>query len=354
MPRNFLEVIMNDVIGGLENLLRGLTGGRSPADAVRHMATNGTAPIDRNVLVVSYNPRIRARGGVPLTKAQGWNDPRPLTDQYVADMAECSQGYVRYHVVQFMDLDEWPLKADGFRYDETTYYQGLQGGKWHDGTGPNGQPRDLFDYPGLVQQQHLIERVDAHEFDEVWLWGMPYAGFWESTMVGPDAYFVNSSPVPYAGRGARRFVIMGFNYERSAGETLHDFGHRVESVMRRRWGQAQAPENLWERYIRCEARNPGKAEMGDVHWTPNTQREYEKNDTRYVSSNCDAWLAFPNLTFSPRQINCTAWGVGTGMPLDRVERLHMMWWLKHLPHVGGQTSGVSNNWWEYCCDPDTL
>ena len=353
--RSSWEVIVNDLLGGLESFLRSLIGGGSnPADAVRHAATNGTTPIDKKVLVISYNPRIRSRGAQPLNKIQGWNDPQKLTDQYVADMLECSYGYVRYQVVQFMDLDEWPLKADGFRYDEATYYQGRQGKGWHDGMGPNGQPRDLFNYPALVNQYNLIERADAGELDEVWLWGMPYAGFWESHMVGPDGYFVNSNPMTYQGRGLRRFIIMGFNYERGAGETLHDFGHRTESIMKRRWDKARAPENLWERFGRYDKASPGRAEVGLVHWAPNTLTEYEKDNTRTVMSACDNWLHFPTLTGAPRPVTCTEWGVTAGMPSGEVEHQHMKWWLKHLPHAAGQTCGVSNNWWEYCCDPDVF
>ena len=47
-------------------------------------------------------------------------------------------------------------------------------------------------------------------------------------------------------------------------------------------------------------------------------------------------------------VECSEWGGGD-------MRLHHLWWLKHLPHVTGETYGVGNNWWEYLAlarDPD--
>ena len=31
-------------------------------------------------------------------------------------------------------------------------------------------------------------------------------------------------------------------------------------------------------------------------------------------------------------------------------RSHHLWWLRHLPHVNGSSSGISHNWWEYILD----
>ena len=115
-----------------------------------------------------------------------------------------------------------------------------------------------------------------------------------------------------------------------------------------------APEEVGERFGRYDKTSPGRSEVGLVHWAPTTQTEYEKNTARTVMSACDNWLHFPNLTGAPRPVTCAEWGVTAGMPLGEVEHLHMKWWLKHLPHAAGQTCGVSNNWWEYCCDPDVF
>jgi len=60
---------------------------------------------------------------------------------------------------------------------------------------------------------------------------MPDAGFWESARAGRGAYSCNSPPIKGI-RTSNLFVIMGFNYERGAGEMLESFGHRVESILR--------------------------------------------------------------------------------------------------------------------------
>jgi hypothetical protein len=35
-------------------------------------------------------------------------------------------------------------------------------------------------------------------------------------------------------------------------------------------------------------------------------------------------------------------------------RAHHLWWFSHLPHVHGETDGISNNWWEYAVDPNKV
>ncbi len=35
-------------------------------------------------------------------------------------------------------------------------------------------------------------------------------------------------------------------------------------------------------------------------------------------------------------------------------REHHLWWFRHLPHAGGKTDGVSNNWWDYVRDPNLV
>ncbi|MBI5872420.1 hypothetical protein HZB88_05065, partial [archaeon] len=64
---------------------------------------------------------------------------------------------------------------------------------------------------------------------EVWLWGAPWFGFFESAMAGDGAFFINGGPIPYSCQN--KISIMGFNYERTVSEMLHDYSHRFEEVM---------------------------------------------------------------------------------------------------------------------------
>jgi hypothetical protein len=64
-------------------------------------------------------------------------------------------------------------------------------------------------------------------------------------------------------------------------------------------------------------------------------------------SRCDDWYNFPNLRGISRQVNCSEWGNGD------IREYHR-WWLKHLPHITGESAGISYNWWEYILDPNRV
>jgi len=90
---------------------------------------------------------------------------------------------------------------------------------------------DLVDFQLLVEQFELLPKIASGALDEVWLFAYPYAGYYESLMAGPGAFWCNSPPLRGTAASGRRFVIMGFNYERGVGEMLESFGHRAESIL---------------------------------------------------------------------------------------------------------------------------
>jgi hypothetical protein len=288
------------------------------------------------VLILNFAPIVRSRRAKPLPQVLGWNDPRSLTEGYIADLAECSNGYVRYQVVDWQDINGFPKKTDGFHYTEEAYLRcWTSRSGWH-------QP-DAVDYVAIFRTFDIPQRVGRGEIDEVWLWGFPYAGFWESTMAGAGAYFCNSPPVEGV-RTARIFVTMGFNYERGVGEMLESFGHRVESIMRHVYGSWEPREShAWNRFTLYEKAAPGRAGCGNVHFAPNSERDYDWGNRRVVWSTCDDWLNYPHLTGQRRQVNCEEWGNGD-------IRAHHRWWLSHLPQVPGHSGGKLNNWWAYAVD----
>jgi hypothetical protein len=177
----------------------------------------------------------------------------------------------------------------------------------------------------------------------VWLFGFPYAGFWESTMAGRGAYFCNSPPIEGI-QTSRLFITMGFNYERGVGEMLESFGHRVESIMRHVYGSWETVEShAWNRFTLYDEVAPDRSGCGNVHFAPNSERDYDWGNQRIVWSTCDDWLNYPNLTGQRRQVNCEEWGGGE-------IRAHHRWWLRHLPRAAGHTAGRLNNWWAYVTD----
>ncbi len=292
------------------------------------------------VFVIIYNPIIEAQGGKRLTELFHWRDADSLAQVYVADLKTVSGGQVDYQLVKRAEMDEYPVKLDGFRYTDTAFLECWQNrSQCH-------QP-DGVDYLAIIQQFNLIPLVEAGEIDEVWLFGFPYGGFWESTMVGQDAFYCNSDPVPNTSHCARKFIIMGFNYEREVGCMLEDFGHRTESIMSRVFAKTPAAENWWDKFCQYDQTHPGQANCGNVHFAPNSVRDYDWGNPRQVVSNCDDWYNFPNFKGQTRMVDGTEWGHGD-------MRAHHLWWFRHLPKVAGTMNGIDHNWWPYLVDPNLV
>ncbi len=291
------------------------------------------------VLLIVFNPIIDSAGGQRLNAVLGWNDPGELCPQYIADLREVSGGFAEYEIVEQIEVDTWPIKEDGFRYDDDIFmHNWRRRNGWH-------QP-DFADYETILEDFDLLKRVDSDQIDEVWMFGFPYGGFYESRMVGPEAIWCNAPPMRRSSV-SRRFVIMGFNYERGVGPMLESFGHRVESHLRHVWRNWQGEDNLWERFTRYEKLAPGRAGCGTVHYAPNSESDYDWGNPNKVLSNCDDWLNFPSFQGVARVVNATEWGSGD-------MRAHHKWWLQHLPRAGGRTRGIHNNWWWYAVDPNAI
>lgn len=325
---------------------------RAPDDAPPLPAT----PLRRRVLSIIHNPIVDQRSGATLVSALGWHDPETLALDYVRDVHDVSHGLVEYEIVERVTRNAFPVKIDGFRYDGASYLRcWRRGGGFHE---PDG-----VDYGALLREFEVVERVNAGEVDELWLFGFPYAGYYESLMVGPGAFWCNAPPMErpvehpsLAGGGAggagggeclRRFVVMGFNYERDVGCMLENLGHRAESIMAQVYAGRSGAANLWERFSSYDQTAPGRATVGTMHFAPNSRHDYDWGNTRPVLSDCDDWLAFPRLAGRRRLVDCHDWGHGD-------MRLHHRWWFEHLPHVSGSTSGVSHNWWTYIADPNQV
>jgi hypothetical protein len=296
-----------------------------------------TDPFDLRVAMVIHNPLLEAAGGRRLSERMGWSDPDELARQYIADMRQCSGGMARYSVAARYEVDGYPPKADGFVYDDASYLAA-----WQRRSGFH-QP-DAADYRRILAEFRLVEQIEAGAIDEVWLFAFPYAGYYESQMAGDGAVWCNAPPLALPG-ARRRFVVMGFNFERDVGCMLENFGHRVESIMSHVYRGRRGEANLWDRFTRYDEGAPGRAECGNVHFAPSSQRDYDWGNRREVLSRADAWYGFPDLSAPARPVRCAEWGGGD-------MRLHHLWWLDHLPRAPGSSEGVLSNWWAYILRPD--
>lgn len=295
--------------------------------------------INVKVLVLNYDPLVPAADGTKqrLHQAGHWNNPRQLAKGYAADLERASHGAIKFQIVAWEDLDAFPLKKDGFRYTAEEFLKCRRANKgWH-------QP-DAVDYARVVAENHVAERVGRGEVDEVWLFGAPYFGYWESTMAGPRSFYINGGPLP-AIRCRRPFVIMGFNYERGVAEMLHSNCHRVESTMARVSGGWKSEEltSDWARFAANAKQSHGEAGCGSCHYPPNAEHDYDYANMRTVPSTADDWLNYPRLTGQKRPVNCETWGG------PDYQRNYLIWWYERVPHAAGANAktGLENNWWKY-------
>ena len=293
------------------------------------------------VLVIVYNPVMDAASGKKLSEQLGWQRTEDLATGFMADILQYSHGMARYQVVERLDVDEFPAKVDGFHYTPQTYMDVLRS------VSSPHMPQEV-DYYAIINQFDILNRIARNEIDEVWIFGFPHAGFYESTMGGPNTFFCNAPALKNTEASGRRFVIMGFSYERGVGEMLESFGHRAESIMTKTFERLMGEADLWQRYTRYEKIAPGKAAIGSIHFAPNSERDYDWNNPSTVKSECYDWLLnFPDFKGNIRYVTASEWGSGD-------IRLHHQWWLKHLPHVAGRENGIHNNWWQYIINPQNV
>lgn len=291
-------------------------------------------------LVIVYDPVVDATGK-KLSEHQGWNRTEHLATSFMTDILQTSHGLARYQVVERIDVNEFPAKVDGFRYTPEAYSDVLRG------IVPPHMPQEV-NYYKIINQFNLLGRVSDNDIDEVWIFGFPHAGFYESIMAGPKAFWCNAPALKNTEVSKRRFVIMGFSYERGIGEMLESFGHRAESTMLKTFEGLSGDANLWQRFIRYDKITPGKAAIGSIHFAPNSQYDYDWNNPSTVKSECHDWLLnFPDFKGDIRDVTAREWGSGD-------IRLHHQWWLKHLPHVNGRQNGIHNNWWQYIIHPQSV
>ena len=337
---------MNNFFNNLSEMLKALFGGRQPTPPPPPppppdvpASLEPAVIVSPRVLLIVLDPIIDPATGEKLTQHMNWSRPEDLLSAFNADLLAVSGGLARYQVVQRLEINEFPVKADGFRYTPQPYLNVLKG------VSPAHKP-DLINYQDFLTRYNILQLVSANQIDEVWAFGFPYAGFYESSMGGLGAFFCNSDPIANTASCARRFVVMGFSNERGVGEMLHSFGHRVESIMQQVYLRAPGSANLWQRFTRYDQIAPGQAEVGTVHFPPNGQKDYDYTNTRIVPSHCDDWYNFPAFKGTVKQVNNAEWGSDI-YPYTK-------WWLNHLPKVGGRTGGIANNWWQYILDPNKV
>jgi hypothetical protein len=301
--------------------------------------------LNKKVLVIVYDPLLA--NGELLSERLHWNDHAALTQGTIDLFRQASNNRVQYSVVDTLVVtDGWPAKIDGFRYTEAEYLSVIAG------TSPSHQP-DGVDYTLIANspQFDICGRANRGEIDEVWIYNGPAFGFYESTLVGPGAYWYNSPPVP-GPTGCNRVVpIMGPSPERGLDSAVHNFGHRTESTLRQVYGswEQNRTDHSWERFALVKALSPNYAYSGcgNVHFPPNATSDYDYANPATVMSNCEDFAHYPSLSDPATVLQPVT---GSHWDNDQVE--YLRYWFQHLPrNTGCGPDNVANNWWRYFAEP---
>lgn len=282
----------------------------------------------KRVLVLEFNPRIS--GSTRIREYKGWGNPEQMESDYIKLVSAVSGGNLDYNIVKRIDnIDVFPTLVDGFRYSKDNYLKVAEPGSLH-------HIPDKANYGKILDDFKVCEMVNKGEIDELWMWGGPWFGFYESTMTGVGSYGTNG-PVILNSKCERPISIMGFSYERSVDEMLEDLGHRIEGTMGHITGEdprfGRSTRTVWGQFVN---------DCGWMHQPPNVlywAGEYDAENKTTAKSNCDSWINFPNLANNPKETSCLNWGCSF---FD-----FKLWWLKHIPRVGGESGGILNNWWGY-------
>lgn len=303
-------------------------------------AAPGHPRLTLRVLVLDYDPIVRAEGNKRLSQVFGWGATHAMATQFLEAMEFATGGYLRHEIVEWRTIDGFYHQAGGYLPTCDEYVANRRRGSgWR-------EPIEA-DYPRLLADQNVAPRVDAGEIDEVWIFSDHYFGLWEASMAGPGAFFINGGVYPEVPT-RRPFAFYGFNYERGVAEMIHDAAHRTEATLNRAFGPwaLRAPRNLWEKFSANNSQSNGLAGVGTCHWPPNAEHDYDYGNARIVDSWAHAFLAYPDVEFNPRKVSRDTWSTGPDYHLD-----YMKWYFAHLPRAPGEAKGGRlHNWLAYIFD----
>lgn len=346
-------------------LLRGIAVGTSEITAATSVLTGtATARVEPDfvppkapqrtvkVALVLQNPVIDSTGMRKIHQVRGWADPVALSNQLIQEFLEASDGVVKFQIVETYDDAKIFSRMDGqFMTVDTLIYYFSDLSRLYGRTTPGTlqylsevQGRVKFDYNAMIDYYDFDTKRNNGVIDEVWVYAYPFAAMYESQLVGPNAFWWNSPPLAHPGL-EKLLSVMGLNYERGIPEAMESFGHRMESALWKafgRWNVHAEPRNHWEIFTTIDKDRPGEAQVGNIHFPPNGQSDYDWGNRRTVPSYADNWRRYPYLFNIKRSFNCNEWGCNNIG--------YLRWWYRHLPHADGVTQGILNNWWHYWYD----
>jgi hypothetical protein len=248
----------------------------------------------RNPLKVKV-PKVLLLNFRPPAVPPEWRNALGLAEEFSEAMTQISHKIAIFKIVAKQEISAYPVLTNGMQYNDITWTQAMA----DDRTAIRDAHGNymLADYQRILQQYKIIQGIQSNQIDEVWIFGGPFFGFFESQMVGKGAFWCNS---PAIEQNCRRFVVMGFNYQRGLNEMIHSFGHRAESMLSRHFDSQDfqnrlyrqqpipAPKNEFEQWL---------IEHGTVHRAPDGV-EYGQNEINWATALKQEWwpmIVDPNL-----------------------------------------------------------
>jgi hypothetical protein len=202
-----------------------------------------------------------------------------------------------YTIAGEIETNEIFIKEDGYKYTPTEYWNVLS--KASDPHSP-----DFMDYSNFITKFDLVSLKNKYVFDEVHFYSIPYAGAFESRVVGRNAIYCNSAPF-YA--NCDNFCIMGFSFERGVTEAIEAYMHRTEFII------AYEHPSFWDGF---------RKEVGTVHLPHNGECDYDWANPKYKLCYADRYILNP-FEFIPVERSCAYWGCnGLG---------YFEYWFSHIP-----------------------
>lgn len=327
----------------------------------------------KKLAVVYINPVNPANPAQRLMQALGWAEQAPMTPMVIDAIGRATQGRVAYQAAASYTVDHFPARSDGQSWSWESYIQCATAQPYRFPQGyctPQGAS-----YGALMASMtgsNLCERIRSGEIDEVWIWAPYYTGFDEFAWKTPqDRLYYTSRENNYWLYDGRRYdlpdcgrpyFVMGFVSDAGIGNTLHSYGHRIESALSlsapgQGWFDAcalnVAARNEWTDFVCYDQRRVGAASCGNVHFPPNATADYDYANYSQVSSSCNDWNNYPNLSGARQLVNVQSWMQSGTQPFaGDAHASYMEWWLGHLPHRDGShvdSNGVTlaNDWWFY-------
>jgi hypothetical protein len=242
----------------------------------------------RNPLKISTS-RVLVLNFRPAATPKEWRDTKSLVEEYVEAMIQASQKLLAYRVVTMLDIPKYPMLMGGRQYNDITWPQVLTDDKkaLRDEKGNYA----LADYMRIITDYQILQGIEKNVIDEVWMFGGPYFGFYESRMVGKGAFWCNAPAIELPGR---RFVMMGFNYQRGSQEMIHSFGHRAESILSQKFNAFEFQNKLYNQQATPQPKNDYEQwllQHGTVHYTPGGAN-YSQNEFSWVSAIKPEWWPY--------------------------------------------------------------